>query len=95
MSAQGVGWALKALGHAKQTEPLPKKSAAKATYNSGTVPWQRVVNSQGGTSTHKVADIPPDLQRRLLESEGIVFDDEGKMNLNKYLWMEGVLRLSR
>ena len=82
MSAQGVGWALKALGSEKVTAPN--------SFNSGTVPWQRVVNTQGGTSTHKVPGIPPDLQRNLLEAEGIMFDDEGKMDLHKYLWMEGL-----
>jgi len=104
MSAQGVGWALKALGSAKRKESASKKSAKKETtakkrtskkstaksFDMGSVPWQRVVNSQGGTSTHKIADIPPGLQQALLEAEGIIFDEEGKMNLNKYLWMEGV-----
>lgn len=101
MSAQGVGWALKALGSAKQTESAPKglsetgrsdKGVKKKQpeYSSVTVPWHRVVNSQGGTSTHKVADIPPDLQKQLLQAEGIVFNDEGKMDLDKYLWVEGV-----
>jgi methylated-DNA-protein-cysteine methyltransferase-like protein len=102
MSAQGVGWALKALGSAKQTLRPGKSSTANRisdkpgkqnlpAYSSATVPWHRVVNAQGGTSTHKVAGIPPELQRQLLESEGIVFDDEGKMDLDKYLWMEGTL----
>lgn len=92
MSAQGVGWALKALGSAK----VEKRSSAKTTkaapvrrYNSSTVPWQRVVNAQGGTSTHKIAEIPPDLQRQLLESEGVIFNDDEKIDLNKYLWTEG------
>ncbi|MBY0357308.1 MAG: MGMT family protein [Candidatus Obscuribacterales bacterium] len=84
MSAQGVGWALKALGSAKP------KSKAKNTYDMRTVPWQRVVNAQGGTSTHKIAGIPPDLQKQLLEAEGIIFDDQGKMDLKKYLWLSGV-----
>ena len=91
MSAQGVGWALKALGSAKRSEGRrSKKSAAETLYNSSSVPWQRVVNSQGGTSTHKVAGIPPGFQQHLLELEGIVFDEEGKMDLDKYLWLEGI-----
>jgi methylated-DNA-protein-cysteine methyltransferase-like protein len=91
MSAQGVGWALKALGHNKRAERFSKKAGnAKVFYNAVNVPWQRVVNSQGGTSTHKIAEIPPGMQQHLLETEGIIFDDEGKMDLNKYLWLEGI-----
>ena len=89
MSAQGVGWALKGLGSANRKGKSPSKKAdAEPVYNSSTVPWQRVVNAQGGTSTHKVEGIPPDLQKHLLEAEGIVFDDEGKMHLDDYLWKE-------
>jgi len=96
MSAQGVGWALKALGSSKQKgaatiskkATLNKRTAKSLDFES--VPWQRVVNAQGGTSTHKIAEIPPGLQQALLEAEGIIFDEEGKMNLSEYLWMEGV-----
>ena len=83
MSAQGVGWALKALGSAK-------RSSEKRSYDLATVPWQRVVNSQGGTSTYKVPEIPPGLQQHLLEEEGIIFDAEGKLELQKYLWTDGL-----
>lgn len=78
MSAQGVGWALRALGSANGKN-RPKD-----------VPWHRVVNSQGGTSTQKLADFPPGLQQTLLEREGIVFNEEGKMSLADYLWSEGM-----
>lgn len=89
MSAQGVGWALKALGSSKNlTAPTGKKSKT-VVYNSVTVPWQRVVNAQGGTSTHKVG-LPPELQRQMLEAEGIEFNEEGKLDLNEYLWKKGL-----
>jgi methylated-DNA-protein-cysteine methyltransferase related protein len=88
MSAQGVGWALKALGSPERAERNAKNPAKKGAYNSATVPWHRVVNAQGGTSTHKIAEIPPDLQKELLKAEGVVFNDEGKMDLNKYLWID-------
>ncbi len=84
MSAQGVGWAMKALGGPK------KATSNKEEYNSRTVPWQRVVNASGGTSTHKIAEIPLGLQQELLEREGIKFNEEGKMELDKYLWVEGL-----
>ncbi len=95
MSAQGVGWALKALGSAKNASDKTAKKEAQPTFNSSNVPWQRVVNSQGGTSTHKIAEIPPDLQRHLLESEGIKFNEEGKLDLQKHLWTEGLSGLPK
>ncbi len=48
------------------------------------VPWQRVINSQG-----KISERPgmgPLAQRQLLEREGVVFDDRGRVNLAKYQW---------
>lgn len=47
------------------------------------VPWQRVVNASGGISTEHLHD-PPDLQRRLLEAEGIRFGKNGKLSLPRY-----------
>lgn len=48
------------------------------------VPWQRIINAQGGISTYKVG--AGELQRALLESEGVVFDQEGRCNLERYRW---------
>lgn len=48
------------------------------------VPWQRVINSKGKISTNKVLNIPLGLQQRLLEKEGIRFDQDAKVNLKKY-----------
>jgi len=80
LSAQGVGWALKALPKNKKGELAP--------YNSDNVPWQRVINAQGGISTHKVGEIPPDMQKKLLKREGVKFNKEDKVDLGKYLWKE-------
>lgn len=44
------------------------------------VPWQRIINAQGGISTSGV------LQRKLLEDEGIVFDEKGRVPLAQYRW---------
>jgi len=49
------------------------------------VPWQRVINSQGGCSTAKMTT-PHDLQQRLLEQEGVIFKGE-KCDLKVYRWM--------
>jgi len=49
------------------------------------VPWHRVVNAQGKLSTgHLHGDI--NLQRLLLEDEGITFDSDGRIDLNVYGW---------
>ncbi|MBS2004414.1 MAG: MGMT family protein [Cyanobacteria bacterium SZAS LIN-5] len=89
MSAQGVGWALKALGNKKRSNPSSKKKPDKSEFDFESVPWQRVVNAKGGMSTLKLADVPPGLQQHLLEAEGIIFDEEGNLDLSKYLWIEG------
>jgi len=49
------------------------------------VPWQRVINAQGGCSTGRVI-LPPDKQQRLLEAEGIEFNAKGLCALNRYRW---------
>jgi len=48
------------------------------------IPWQRVINSQGGISTHKIGS--GELQRALLEEEGIEFNAEGLIDLRKFQW---------
>lgn len=52
------------------------------------LPWQRVINSQGKISPRGAADLlhEPALQRIILEQEGIEFDSQGKLDLNRYLW---------
>ncbi len=50
------------------------------------LPWHRVVNSKGEISSRRTMQGDDDrfLQRVLLESEGIVFKDSGKIDLKKY-----------
>lgn len=50
------------------------------------VPWQRVVNASGGLSTERIPEIPPGLQRRLLERERVTFGDNGTLDLERYRW---------
>lgn len=50
------------------------------------VPWHRVVNAQGRISAR---GRPPDevaLQQALLESEGVVFGPDGRIDLRTYRW---------
>lgn len=49
----------------------------------GALPWQRVVNAQGGVSTDKKH---PDLQRKLLIAEGVRFERDGTIDLARYQW---------
>ncbi|HEX6291440.1 MAG TPA: MGMT family protein [Herpetosiphonaceae bacterium] len=44
------------------------------------VPWQRVINARGGISTHG------NEQRRLLELEGVAFDADGCVDLERFGW---------
>lgn len=52
---------------------------------SSGVPAQRVINSKGELSG-SWAFGSPDRMRQLLESEGIVFDDGGRVDLKRYGW---------
>jgi methylated-DNA-protein-cysteine methyltransferase related protein len=46
------------------------------------VPWQRVINSKGAISPRPGAQE----QRRLLEDEGVRFDDRGRIDLKIFGW---------
>jgi methylated-DNA-protein-cysteine methyltransferase-like protein len=48
------------------------------------VPWQRVLNAQGKVSLRPSSG--GDQQRRLLEEEGIVFDEKERVDLSIYGW---------
>jgi methylated-DNA-protein-cysteine methyltransferase-like protein len=46
------------------------------------VPWHRVINARGEISNVSSAN----LQRRLLKQEGIVFDAQGRIPLDRFRW---------
>ncbi len=50
-----------------------------------TVQWQRVINSQGACSTGKMT-LPVNMQQKMLEDEGVKFDQKGRCDLNIYRW---------
>lgn len=52
---------------------------------SSGLPAQRVINSKGELSG-SWAFGSPDRMRQLLETEGIVFSDEGRVDLKRYGW---------
>jgi methylated-DNA-protein-cysteine methyltransferase-like protein len=58
------------------------------------VPWHRVINAQGQIS-HRGAGDSVDLQRALLESEGIEFSHRGRVDLGRYAWEPGAKKTKR
>jgi methylated-DNA-protein-cysteine methyltransferase related protein len=49
------------------------------------VPWQRVINAKAEISRRKRSEAHL-LQRQLLEEEGIVFDEHGRLNFKQFRW---------
>lgn len=49
------------------------------------VPWHRVINARGEISARGEREIE-DLQRALLEAEGVEFDDRGRIDLERFGW---------
>ena len=54
--------------------------------SSDKTPWHRVINAQGAVSTGKVV-LPHDKQQRMLEAEGVIFNERGRCELKNYLWI--------
>ncbi|MBS1791632.1 MAG: MGMT family protein [Acidobacteria bacterium] len=71
----GAGYDARAIGNLMYATPKDERN----------IPWHRVINSQGGCSTAGITS-PPDLQQRLLETEGVVFNDKGRCKIENYLW---------
>jgi methylated-DNA-protein-cysteine methyltransferase-like protein len=46
------------------------------------VPWQRVINSKGEISLRPGAE----QQRRLLEEEGVIFNERGRVDMKVFGW---------
>lgn len=49
------------------------------------LPWHRVINSKGGISLKPRHGY--ELQKQLLEDEGIVFDDDDRVDLKRFCWL--------
>ncbi len=76
-SAQMVGFALASLDAYRDREDFEA------------VPWQRVINAKGKISPHGFG-MGGFVQRQKLEDEGIEFDHEGCLDLEKFGW-DGIL----
>jgi methylated-DNA-protein-cysteine methyltransferase-like protein len=58
------------------------------------VPWHRVINAQGRVSVRSGSDYD-ELQRALLEAEGIVFDERNRVSLDRFRWEPRAKRRGR
>jgi methylated-DNA-protein-cysteine methyltransferase-like protein len=67
-------------GHARQVG-----YALHALDDGARVPWHRVINARGGVSPRALPGWDQ-VQRQLLEGEGIEFDERGRVSLARYRW---------
>jgi len=49
------------------------------------LPWHRVINARGEVSPRTGGD-SHELQRKLLEAEGVKFDGKGRVDLERFAW---------
>jgi len=52
------------------------------------IPWHRVVNAKGEISYSLSRNGGDALQRRLLEKEGLEFDDNNRLDLERCRWLD-------
>jgi methylated-DNA-protein-cysteine methyltransferase related protein len=52
------------------------------------IPWHRVVNASGEVSYSLSRNGSDALQQRLLEKEGVEFDDRNRLNLERFRWLD-------
>lgn len=65
--------------------------ALSATPEDLDLPWHRVINAKGEVSRRTIAATPEQDedardQRRLLEAEGVIFDERGRVSLQRFQW---------
>ena len=70
--------AARQVGYALSCAPLQLK-----------LPWHRVINAKGEVSQRKGSEGEV-YQQLLLETEGVVFNENGKLSLSKYRWQPEV-----
>ncbi len=73
------------LGHPQAARTVGWALSALRGNEVADVPWQRVINSAGRISISR-ADLTADLQRALLEAEGIEFDARGYVDWRRFGW---------
>jgi methylated-DNA-protein-cysteine methyltransferase-like protein len=70
---------------------LPRRArmvgaALRNTPEDLSLPWQRVINAQGTVSRRSGLGVEEGYQQHLLEEEGIVFDERGRVDLERFRW---------
>jgi methylated-DNA-protein-cysteine methyltransferase-like protein len=70
-------------GHARQVG-----YALHALRPGSAIPWHRVVNARGAISL-RVRARPDREQRQRLETEGVEFDEAGRIDLSRFRWRPG------
>jgi methylated-DNA-protein-cysteine methyltransferase-like protein len=69
--------------------PMAARQVVRALHTSSgkeKLPWHRVINKQGKISLRPGEGYEE--QRGMLEKEGVRIDDDGKIDLNRYLWSQ-------
>jgi len=74
-------------GLAEASGPRQVGYALHALLPGSDVPWHRVINAQGRVSPRSESD-HDNVQRMLLEAEGVEFDSRGRISLQRFRWQE-------
>jgi methylated-DNA-protein-cysteine methyltransferase-like protein len=74
------------LGHPQAARTVGWALNALTREQANEVPWQRVINSAGRISLSR-ADLSADIQRGLLEEEGVAFDEREHVDLRRFGWV--------
>jgi methylated-DNA-protein-cysteine methyltransferase related protein len=69
--------------------------ALKTLAEESRVPWQRVINAGGRISTRSDESPMAEVQRVLLEREGVELDANGRITLDRFGWQPKEEMLSR
>ena len=73
------------LGHPRAARTVGWALNALVETPDREVPWHRVINHAGRITIAR-AGLNPEVQRRLLEEEGIEFDQAGYVDMSRYGW---------
>ncbi len=74
------------LGHPQAARTVGWALNALTSAQAAEAPWQRVINSAGRISLSR-ADLSADIQRGLLEEEGVEFDEREHVDLRRFGWV--------